>query len=219
MVESQWAQWIYNVRRRQPEHFVDRVNNVLLTSGCVQKRDRAGRFAASCVPVSSPCVSRQSSSCASCRCVQERDGEARIPASSVPVSSPRLSCRSGTRDEIPVAGPAEVDLVFPPDPSHCPPGDPPQMTHAPLLVVDEHTPALATRDVGARFMKCDACSQLGRSTWRRVGGVRPAASAKTIWLLDDLYSVGEQIKLEQPQVLAVLLDDKPKFMLLSTNSF
>ena len=58
----------------------------------------------------------------------------------------------------------------------------------------------------ARFIQCDVCRQRGRDKWRRVDAETLAATSTRIWKLDDLYKVGEQIKMEQPQVMVFLLD-------------
>ena len=53
----------------------------------------------------------------------------------------------------------------------------------------------------ARFIRCDVCGK-----WRRVDADTLQANSSLIWNLDDLHSVREQIKMENPQVLAVLLN-------------
>ena len=146
-------------------------------------------------------------------CKRKGKRVAGLAPSMIPLSPLRLTRQSSRLFEKPVAASTAVVAGLPQDQFGRSAAASTQMIQAPSQVVGSYIPRPGRRDAEARFIQCYACRQLGRNTWRRVGGVAPAANASLIWMLDDLYSIGEQIKLEHPQVLAVLLDDTCKFML------
>ena len=63
---------------------------------------------------------------------------------------------------------------------------------------------LARHPERVRFIQCDVCRSEGRDRWRRVDADTLAANCSRIRMLDVLDIVGEQIKLEQPQVLSLI---------------